>query len=85
LESCGVGQLADVSISRVVEWLDEQRALRIGITTRNYYAAAVKQFFSWLVRTKRASHNPLADLEMLKAETGADLAKSGTCPVTFFC
>ena len=31
--------------------------------------AAVRQFFAWLVRAKRATSNPLADLEKLNAET----------------
>ena len=68
-EGCGFNQLADVSLSPVEEWLDEQRTLHIGIKTRNYYVAAVKQFFSWMVRTKRAFQHPLLDLETLNAET----------------
>jgi integrase len=69
LEGCGFVQAADADISSVEEWLDEQRTLRIGVKTRNYYVAAVRQFFSWLVRAKRATQNPLADLEKLNTET----------------
>ena len=67
-DNCIFIQLADVNISPIEEWLDEQRSLRIGIKTRNYYVASVKQFFTWMVRTKRAFQNPVLGLETLNAE-----------------
>ena len=69
LEGCGFVHLADVNVPDVEEWLDEQRELGIGIKIRNYYVAAIRQFFAWLVRVKRSICNPLADLEKLNSET----------------
>jgi len=68
-QGCGFVRLADVAVSEIEEWLAEERELGIGIQTRNYYVAALKQFFSWMVKSKRAASSPVVDLEKLNAET----------------
>src|SRR5690606_4894661 len=67
---CGFKTLADVSASRLVQWLaDERKADRMGIKTSNYYLAAAKEFCTWLVRDRRLPNSPLAHLTAINADT----------------
>ena len=40
----------------------------IGTKTRNYYLTAFKSFANWMVKQKRASHNPIEAVERLEVE-----------------
>jgi integrase len=64
LDACGFVFIGDLSASAVEAALADMRPNpRCGIQTSNHYLAAVKQFARWLVKDRRAAHNPLAHLE----------------------
>ena len=79
INGCGFQKLADVSASRVMEYIhglradviDDKGDGRRGISaqTFNFYLQAVKQFCRWLVKDRRAADNPLAHLGGLNVKT----------------
>lgn len=65
--------LADVDLPAVEVWLAEQQKTTddekgIVTLTRNCQVGAIQQFFKWLIKAKRATTNPLVDLEKISAE-----------------
>ncbi len=77
LDACGFRNLGDIEATRVhVKLADMRKDCRdargrvtpgISAQTSNYYLAAVKQFFHWLVRERRVTDSPLAHLQPLNA------------------
>lgn len=66
---CKVKFWADISASRLVEWLaDERKSKRFGIKTSNYYQSAVKEFCNWMVKDQRAASSPLNHLSALNSD-----------------
>jgi hypothetical protein len=75
-EACGFERIADISESRVADWLAEQRnADEFSSLTSNYYATAIKGFCRWLVRDRRTAENPLVHLEGVNAKTHRQLER----------
>ncbi len=61
--------VSDIDIESVEEVAREiMETDDIGHRTYNHYIQAVDQFCNWMVKTKRASSNPLAGLERLNTE-----------------
>jgi integrase len=69
LDGIQAKRLADLSASRLAEWLAEQRATGLGVTTSNYYLKVAKSFGRWLVQDRRLSHNPFDHLTGLNPQT----------------
>jgi integrase len=70
LTGCKFRSIADISPSKVTNWLKEQRDKnKFGLSTSNDYLVAVKAFCNWLVRDERLLRNPLAHLQRLNTET----------------
>lgn len=66
IEGCGFVFFSDISGEKVERYLADRRTAKegsIGRQTSNFYLAAMKQFCGWMVRTGRASSNPLAGAE----------------------
>ena len=84
VDGAGFKRWADISASRVMEYVYELRAdkeirneagevvkVRRGISaqTFNFYLQAMKQFGRWMVKDRRAADSPLAHLEGLNVKT----------------
>ena len=63
--------MADITAEKVDEALAGLRQSGTGLRTSNGYFRAMRTFCRWLVRTKRTSENPVADLSCMKV-TEAD-------------
>jgi len=70
LDGCGFRSVADLSASRVQEWLASLRERGLSASTANHYLRAIKSFTVWLVRDGRTGENRLAYLRAL--DTKAD-------------
>lgn len=69
IEGCRFQWIADLSASKVMEWLaDQRREEAFGGKTSNYYLRDVKSFCAWLVKDQRTGHNPLIHLSGLSVE-----------------
>lgn len=69
IDHCGWIRLQDISASGLADFLTISRdAKQFGKRTSNYYLAACKQFTRWLVKDRRAPHDPLAYLSPLNTE-----------------
>ncbi len=68
LDGIQAKRLADLSASRLAQWLADQRAAGLGVTTSNYYLTVAKSFGRWLVQDRRLPHNPFAHLTGLNAQ-----------------
>ncbi|MCA9112225.1 MAG: site-specific integrase, partial [Planctomycetaceae bacterium] len=83
-DGCGFKRLADLSASRVVEWLAEQRkAERFGVSTSNHYLTAIKAFSRWLVKDRRIAEDRLAHLTRLKADADRRIERRHLTPAEF--
>ena len=80
IRGCGFKRIADVSASRVSDWLADRRAadgsigpdgrhVKFGIASSNHYLTAVKAFTRWLVRDGRTADDRLAHLSRINADT----------------
>ncbi len=77
LDACGFRNLSDIEAARVQTELADMRRDRrdargrvtpgISAQTSNYYLAAIKQFFHWLVCERRVTDSPLTHLQPLNA------------------
>lgn len=78
LKGAKLGQYADITPARVLEWLNEQHkdvlnekgeVVKRGKSaqTFTFYVRAIKQFCRWMQRERRATENPIAFLEGLNA------------------
>ncbi len=74
LDGMGIVYLSELDAAAVVRSLAGKRAKRaddkkgLGVKTTNHYLAAIKGFVTWLVKERRASHNPLAHLSCMNAK-----------------
>jgi integrase len=62
LDGCRFRKIADLSASRLAQWLADSRRDGMAVATSNYYLTAVRGFSRWLVRDRRAGEDPLAHL-----------------------
>lgn len=75
LEGCKFARVADISASRLAEWLAEQRTLPVtkgasrgkrsgglSIQTSNHYLTSMKSFLNWMVSDRRIPSNPIKHL-----------------------
>lgn len=69
IEGCGFERVRDIQATDVENYLGLLRSEGMGKQTSNHYLRAAKQFCRWLVRTRRADENPLADVPMLNVRT----------------
>ena len=80
IEGCKFGQYADITPTRVLNWLNEERkdtldkdgnVIKRGISaqTFTFYVRAFKQFCRWMQAEHRATENPIAFLKGLNART----------------
>lgn len=69
LRGCGFARIADLSASRVADYLASRRQAGMSMETRNHYLRAVKHFTRWLVRDRRTPDDLLAHLPMLSTQT----------------
>ncbi len=68
LDACRFVFMADLSASRFVNWLaDERAAGRMGANTSNYYLRDVKSFARWLVRDGRMQESPFQHVKGMNA------------------
>jgi integrase len=68
LKSCKSSLVADLSATRVQEWLNREKRRGISRRTCNQYLIAVKSFARWLVREGRMSTSPLDHLGTINAK-----------------
>ncbi len=68
VKTCKWSFMRDISASEVQRCLAEWRESRLSIQTSNHYLRAIKQFTRWLVRDRRAPHDPLIHLAMLNVK-----------------
>jgi integrase len=59
---CGFSRLNKMSAGQIEHWLVAQKDAGMGAATRNSYREAAVCFGNWCRRTRRLTHNPLADL-----------------------
>jgi len=80
LDGCGTVYWSDLSATKLMTWLNEQRADEVdaggkivrrglGANTFNGYVTALKGFGKWMIREGRASENPMEGLRKLNAKT----------------
>ena len=82
IEGCKFGQYADITPTRVLNWLNEERkdtlgeagkVIKRGISAQTFtfyfYVRAIKQFCRWMQAERRATENPIAFLKGLNART----------------
>src|SRR5260370_5510289 len=62
IEGCNAAFVGDISASRVQAFLADLRETGKSVQTSNHYLRAIKQFTRWLVKDRRASHDPPAPL-----------------------
>ena len=60
---CGFAVIADMSASRVQQYVGDLKAGGLSVQSANFYLQAVKQFCRWLVKDRRTSDNPVSHLE----------------------
>ncbi len=68
-DGCGVTKIGDIESSEVEDSLGVLRAEGVSKQTSNHSLRAAEQFCRWLVRTKRADADSLADVPMLNMQT----------------
>jgi len=68
LDASGIKRLHELSEDVVERYLHGVKEAGRSNATFNFHLAAVRGFCRWLVRSKRMSHNPLADLSKLNKE-----------------
>ena len=84
LGGCKFTRIADLSASKVVTWLAEQRKQgEFGIKTSNYYLGAVKEFCNWMVSDGRITHSPLSQLSGLNADSDVRRERRALTPDEF--
>ncbi|MFQ5472608.1 MAG: tyrosine-type recombinase/integrase [Dehalococcoidia bacterium] len=54
--------ISDVVPEAVGRWLADCRAKGMSVQTSNHYVTNAKSFLNWMIRSKRASENPLASI-----------------------
>ncbi len=59
----------EVDPNKVAEYLAERREHGLSIESSNHYTRRIKQFCRWMVKTQRATVNPLECLTLLNART----------------
>ena len=69
LDGITANRLADLSASRLAQWLADQRTAGLGAKTSNYYLTVAKSFGRWLVQDRRLPDNPFSHLTGLNAQT----------------
>ena len=80
VDGCGFTHVGDVSGSKVIGFIESLRADKldgkggivkrgIGAQTSTFYIGALKQFFRWMVKDRRAAENPVAHLERWNVRT----------------
>jgi site-specific recombinase XerD len=69
ISSCGFRTASELNAADVEGFLNELRQSGRGKQTSNHFLKAVKQFASWLVRSKVLSQNPVAHLHRLNVQT----------------
>jgi integrase len=62
LDGIGATMLSDVHPEDVGRWIAEQRAKKMSARSAHNYLTSGKAFFAWMIRSKRATENPLACL-----------------------
>ncbi len=69
-DGCGFKMVADLSASRVIEFLATLRKEPgLSVASSNHYLRAVKGFSRWLVRDRRTGDDVLAHLAFLNVQT----------------
>ncbi len=68
LGGCGFRVMADLSASRIEEWLADRRAEGLSIESSNHYLRASKAFSRWLLRNRKNDLDPLVHLSTLNAD-----------------
>ena len=68
-ESCKFTFMADISASKVLQYLAGRRRDGLSIKSSNDYLQAIKQLCRWMVADRRMPDNPLAYLSGLNAKT----------------
>ncbi len=72
LNGIGATALADVTVEAVGRYLAGRRAKKdLSVQSSNNYVKDAKAFFNWLVRSRRASSNPIAEIAKLQVTTKA--------------
>ncbi len=69
IDGCGFTKISDFEATDVENLLGVLRSEGMSKQTSNHYLRSANQFCRWLVRTKRADVNPLADVPMLNVQT----------------
>jgi len=62
-EECKAEQLADLDAEQVKQWLADRQVEGMSDRRRNHIRQALRQFCNWMVRTGRATANPMTHLE----------------------
>ena len=68
IDRCEFLFIADLSASRVQEFLGELRTNGKSIATSNHYLRAAKSFSRWMMKDRRMGEDPLGSLSMLNAK-----------------
>ena len=68
LDGCKFHSISDVQASRIQHYLAKRKQSGLSVKSCNYYLAAIKEFFNWLVADGRIDKNPLAYIRRLNAE-----------------
>ena len=68
-QGTGITTLAELEAERIENFLALLRGEGLSKRTSNHYVKALRQFATWLVRTRRLAENPLSELRVLNAET----------------
>jgi site-specific recombinase XerD len=61
--------ISDITAHGTLEFLGDLRRNGLSAQTYNHYQRAAKQFTRWLVRERRALHDPLAHLSRINVQT----------------
>ena len=72
--------ISDVRASKVQRYIAERKRLGLSIKSCNYYIAAAKSFFNWLVADNRTAENPLMHLKGQNANTDIRRARRSLEP-----
>ena len=70
LDAIGARTLSDVSSLKVGNYLLGRRAKGLSAKSSNHYLQSCKSFLSWMVRTGRATQNPLAGVATINVTQG---------------
>ena len=69
MASCGYHRVIEIRGTGVENCLGVYRAEGMSKQTSNHYLTAIGQFCRWLVKTRRLTENPVADLKKLNVQT----------------